>query len=160
MTIGSHSPPSAKPVTAPPDAMAAVAVRPIQSERTPPTGCKTKIVAAPATSTVKSGVRNKSNSSGTRRCSRFSSHAPSAAASTTEITPPRPGTSGVSENVTFASAGWLTIAANTPPKIGEPPKTCAALQPTKRFMPQKTALPNTESNLTNGAFAISGASFR
>ena len=45
ITIGSQSPPSTKPVNAPPDATAAVAVRPIKSESAPPNGCTTSTAA-------------------------------------------------------------------------------------------------------------------
>ena len=118
-----------------------------------------KIAAAPAINTVTNGVKNRSNISGIILWSLSSSRAANAATIITEMTPPRPGTNAAPKRFMSASAGCVINAASTPPSIGVPPKIFAALMPTNKFMPQKTALPATINSLINGSSASAGEIF-
>ena len=73
--------------------------------------------------------------------------------------PPRPGTKFHPSIDIPESAGLLITAARTPPMIGVPPNSAAALTPTKRFIPKMTALPITASICATGVPWSSGNSF-
>ena len=135
MTMGRNVPPRMKPVTAPPRPMDSVAAYPMASDSHPPMGWQMNRATKVAMRTTRSGVRKRSNISGMTRCSFFSSREAKRTTRMTAMMPPRPGTRGWPEKTIWASPGWVMIAAMTPPSMGEPPKTLAALTPTKILRP-------------------------
>ena len=141
MTMGRNVPPRIAPVSAPPEAIAPVAVLPMTSERKPPSGCKMTMAMAPETRNVTSGVTNRDSVSGTQRRNRFSMQQARIATSSTEMMPPRPGTSVRPASWTFARPGCARSAPRIAPSTGVPPNSSIALRPTRMFSPQKTVEP-------------------